>query len=60
MKYYETKIGKIIEQEFDTRVENAVAISWIRELNVLNGLQMKILPVLKEMDYVPQHSIRIL
>lgn len=24
MKYYETKIGKIIEQEFDTRVENAV------------------------------------
>lgn len=24
MKYYETKIGKIIEQEFDTRVENAI------------------------------------
>ena len=24
MRYYETKIGKIIEQEFDTRVENAV------------------------------------
>lgn len=24
MKYYETKIGKIIEQEFDSRVENAV------------------------------------
>lgn len=26
MKYYETKIGKIIEQEFDTRVESAVFI----------------------------------
>lgn len=24
MRYYETKIGKIIEQEFDPRVENAV------------------------------------
>lgn len=24
MRYYETKIGKIIEQEFDSRVENAV------------------------------------
>ena len=24
MRYYETKIGKIIEQEFDARVENAV------------------------------------
>lgn len=24
MKYYETKIGKIIEQEFDSRLENAV------------------------------------
>lgn len=24
MKYYETKIGKIIEQEFDPRTENAV------------------------------------
>lgn len=24
MKYYETKIGKIIEQEFDSRAENAV------------------------------------
>lgn len=26
MKYYETKIGKIIEQEFDTRVESVVFI----------------------------------
>lgn len=26
MKYYETKIGKIIEQEFDARVESAVFI----------------------------------
>jgi hypothetical protein len=26
MKYYETKIGKIIEQEFDTRIESVVFI----------------------------------
>ena len=26
MRYYETKIGKIIEQEFDTRVESVVFI----------------------------------
>ena len=28
MKYYETKIGKIIEEEFDTRMGNAV-VSYI-------------------------------
>lgn len=34
MKYYETKIGKIIEQEFDPRLENAV-FSYIMD----NGIE---------------------
>lgn len=34
MKYYETKIGKIIEQEFDPRAENAV-FSYIMD----NGIE---------------------
>lgn len=35
MKYYETKIGKIIEEEFDTRIGNAV-ISYIMDNGIEN------------------------
>lgn len=35
MKYYETKIGKIIEKEFDSRMENAV-ISYIMDKGMSN------------------------
>lgn len=35
MKYYETKIGKIIEDEFDTRIGNAV-ISYIMDNGIEN------------------------
>ena len=33
MKYYETKIGKIIEEEFDSRMGNAVVSYIIRKGN---------------------------
>lgn len=35
MKYYETKIGRIIEKEFDSRMENAV-ISYIMDKGMEN------------------------
>lgn len=35
MKYYETKIGKIIEKEFDSRMGNAV-ISYIMDKGISN------------------------
>ncbi len=35
MKYYETKIGRIIEKEFDSRIENAV-ISYIMDKGMEN------------------------
>lgn len=35
MKYYETKIGKIIEEEFDSRMGNAV-ISYIMDKGIEN------------------------
>lgn len=35
MKYYETKIGRIIEKEFDSRMGNAV-ISYIMDKGMSN------------------------
>ena len=39
MTYYETKIGKIIEEEFDSRMGNAV-ISYIMDKGIENGIKI--------------------
>ena len=57
MRYYETKIGKIIEEEFDSRMGNAV-FAYITESMRLKNIRMKKLPKSKAMHYAKQSSTR--
>lgn len=54
MKYYETKIGRIIEKEFDSRMGNAV-ISYIMDKGMSNVSVINMLIYFLTINWIKQY-----